>query len=172
MPMIRPKSAPPKNQAPSWAKLPKSDLSRPPNTSSSRRYGIRRSTSKPTASTACSRSSSRMKSVPVSVLWQFIASRIRPQKNRLKADFLPYKLRSDQRSAQPDNRGFFAALSAKNPQVQQAAGAFPTKSISRERPRKKVSDTSALPGRLANSVHALLSVRFKGLASKKRGTVY
>jgi hypothetical protein len=43
------------------------------------------------------------------------------QKNRLKADFLSYKLRSDQRSAQPDNRGIFAASSAKNPQVQQAA---------------------------------------------------
>jgi hypothetical protein len=38
------------------------------------------------------------------------------QKNRLKADFLPYKLRK-----QPDNRGFFAASSVKNPQVQQAA---------------------------------------------------
>ncbi|MDR2176551.1 MAG: hypothetical protein LBP20_00725, partial [Treponema sp.] len=38
------------------------------------------------------------------------------QKNRLSADFLPCKLRK-----QPDNRGFFAASSAKNPQVQQAA---------------------------------------------------
>jgi hypothetical protein len=45
-------------------------------------------------------------------------------KNRLSADFLPYKLRSDQRSAQPNNRGFFAASSAKNPQVQQAASAL------------------------------------------------
>jgi hypothetical protein len=43
-------------------------------------------------------------------------------KNRLSADFLPYKPRSYQRYAQPDNQGFFAALSAKNPQVQQAAG--------------------------------------------------
>jgi hypothetical protein len=34
-------------------------------------------------------------------------------KNRLLVDFLPCKLRSDQRSAQPDNRGFFAASSAK-----------------------------------------------------------
>jgi hypothetical protein len=40
-------------------------------------------------------------------------------KNRLKADFLPCKLRK-----QPDNRGFFAASSAKNPQVQQAARGF------------------------------------------------
>jgi hypothetical protein len=40
-------------------------------------------------------------------------------KNRLSADFLPYKQRSYQRYAQPDNRGFFAASSAKNPQVQQ-----------------------------------------------------
>jgi hypothetical protein len=41
-------------------------------------------------------------------------------KNRQSGDFLPRKLRSDQRSAQPDNRGFFAASSAKNPQMQQA----------------------------------------------------
>jgi hypothetical protein len=33
-----------------------------------------------------------------------------------KGDFLPCKLRK-----QPDNRGFFAASSAKNPQMQQAA---------------------------------------------------
>jgi hypothetical protein len=42
-------------------------------------------------------------------------------KNRLIGDFLPCKLRSDQRSAQPNNRGFFTASSAKNPQAQQAA---------------------------------------------------
>jgi hypothetical protein len=41
------------------------------------------------------------------------------QKNRFSADFLPCKLRK-----QPDNRGFFAASSAKNPQVQQAARSF------------------------------------------------
>jgi hypothetical protein len=35
-------------------------------------------------------------------------------KNRRLGDFLPHKLRK-----QPDNRGFFAASSAKNPQVQQ-----------------------------------------------------
>jgi hypothetical protein len=35
--------------------------------------------------------------------------------------FLPSKPRSDQRYAQPDNRGFFAASSAKNLQAQQAA---------------------------------------------------
>jgi cobalamin biosynthesis protein CbiG len=43
------------------------------------------------------------------------------QKNQLKADFLPCKLRK-----QPDNRGFFAASSAKNPQVQQAARGLKT----------------------------------------------
>jgi hypothetical protein len=37
-------------------------------------------------------------------------------KNRRLGDFLPCKLRK-----QPNNRGFFAASSAKNPQVQQAA---------------------------------------------------
>jgi hypothetical protein len=36
--------------------------------------------------------------------------------NRQSSDFLPCKLRK-----QPNNRGFFAASSAKNPQVQQAA---------------------------------------------------
>jgi hypothetical protein len=46
-------------------------------------------------------------------------------KNRLSADFLPRKPRSDQMSAPPDNRGFFAASSAKNPQVQQAANRPP-----------------------------------------------
>jgi hypothetical protein len=40
-------------------------------------------------------------------------------KNRLLVDFLPYKLRK-----QLDNWGFFAASSAKNPQVQQAASAL------------------------------------------------
>jgi hypothetical protein len=54
------------------------------------------------------------------------ASRIRPQKigfqpifyptNCVQTEGLPY-----QRYAQPDNRGFFVASSAKNPQVQQAA---------------------------------------------------
>jgi hypothetical protein len=34
------------------------------------------------------------------------ASRIRPQKNRLSADFLPDKLRSYERYGQPDNRDF------------------------------------------------------------------
>jgi murein DD-endopeptidase MepM/ murein hydrolase activator NlpD len=45
-------------------------------------------------------------------------------KNRLKVDFLPCKLRSDQRSAEPDNRGFdgfFNGKGRKNLQVQQAA---------------------------------------------------
>jgi hypothetical protein len=37
-------------------------------------------------------------------------------KNRRLGDFLPCKLRKE-----PDNRGFFAASSAKNPQAQQAA---------------------------------------------------
>jgi TatD DNase family protein len=40
--------------------------------------------------------------------------------NRRSGDFLPCKLRK-----QPDNRGFFAASSAKNPQAQQAAGGRP-----------------------------------------------
>jgi hypothetical protein len=54
------------------------------------------------------------------------ASRIRPQKNRLSADFYPTNCVRTRGTpylwyAQPDNRGFFAAASAKNLQARQAA---------------------------------------------------
>jgi hypothetical protein len=59
------------------------------------------------------------------------ASRTRPQKIGFQSIFYPTNCAQTeglpyQKYAQPDNRGFFAASSAKNPQVQQAASTLST----------------------------------------------
>jgi hypothetical protein len=56
-------------------------------------------------------------------------------KNRRSGDFLPCKLRK-----RPNNRGFFAASSAKNPQVQQAASIMNL--LSNEEPGSKFLGSS------------------------------
>jgi hypothetical protein len=67
---------------------------------------------------------------------------------RLSADFLLYKLRSYQRYAQPDNRGFFAASSATGcqcPDTNETAGFLPERTCSKHETAQGIEAVSFCP---------------------------